>query len=222
MGTVSCCNRLSANWSRGSRMVAQTFSMRKEPDAHLRPSLMQKRNESVTRSWRTDGWQLVKWHIDCQLVKWHINCQLKWHINCQLVKWHTNCQLVTFKPVKLSTTGCASIKSAHDGSQSTSKNCTNRNIWMSSNVFWITVVLKMTTSWKESSRETKHGSTIMSQSVEKKHRHLPARRKLKTHPIAGKLMLIVFWDSQGLLVEQYQESVQQCTELAKVGRCVTS
>jgi hypothetical protein len=60
------------------------------------------------------------------------------------------------------------------------------------------------------------------QSVEWKYPHLPARRKLKTHPTAGKLMLIVFGDSQGLVLEQYQESVQQCTVLTTVGCCVTS
>jgi hypothetical protein len=88
------------------------------------------------------------------------------------------------------------------------------------------VVLKETTSRKELSWETKHGSIIMShrvnESMEWKDPHLPARRKLKTHPTAGKLMLIVFWDSQGLLLEHYQERVQKCAVLATVRRCVTS
>jgi hypothetical protein len=48
----------------------------------------------------------------------------------------------------------------HDGSQWESQNWTKRNVWTSANGFWITVVLKVTTSWKGSSREMKHGSTI--------------------------------------------------------------
>jgi hypothetical protein len=33
------------------------------------------------------------------------------------------------------------------------------------------------------------------------------QEKVQTHPTAGKFMLIVFWDSQGLLLEHYQERV---------------
>jgi len=47
-GTASCWNRLSTNGSRGSRMVTQALSMRKEPDVHPRPLLIQTRNESMT------------------------------------------------------------------------------------------------------------------------------------------------------------------------------
>ena len=120
-------------------MVAQALRMRKEPDAHPPPLLTQKRNKSVTRSCRTDGWLLMKWHIDCKLV--------------------------VVQPMKLSTTDWPSIKSVHDGSQSNSKNCTKRNVRMSSNGFWIAMVLKVTTSWKELSWETKQGSTIVSDRV---------------------------------------------------------
>ena len=60
------------------------------------------------------------------------------------------------------------------------------------------------------------------QSMECKHPHSPAKRKFKTHPTVGKLILPIFLDSQGLLLEYYQERVQQCTVLATVGRRVTS
>jgi hypothetical protein len=67
--------------------------------------------------------------------------------------------------MKLSTTGLPSIKSVHDESQSNSQNCTRTNFWTPANDFWFTVVLKVTTFWKESSQEKKHGSIIISQRV---------------------------------------------------------
>jgi len=54
-------------------------------------------------------------------------------------------------------------KSVHDGSQRESQIWTKRNVRTSANSFWITVVLKVTPSWKESSREMKLGSTIANQ-----------------------------------------------------------
>ena len=45
------------------------------------------------------------------------------------------------------------------------------------------------------------------QSVQWKHLHLPAKKKFKMHPTAARLMLTVFWDSQGLLLEHYQRGV---------------
>jgi hypothetical protein len=85
---------------------------------------------------------------------------------------------------------------------------------MSSNGFWITMVLKVTTSWKESPWEKKtcmhhHEPESKCQSMEWKHPHFPANRKLIMFPTAGKLMLIIFLDSPRLLLEHYQESVQQ-------------
>jgi hypothetical protein len=48
LGTVSCHSGLSMNELRGSRMVAQALVMRKEPDAHPHPLLIQTQSESVT------------------------------------------------------------------------------------------------------------------------------------------------------------------------------
>jgi hypothetical protein len=45
-------------------MVAQALSMRKELDVHSCPSMMQTWNESMTWSYRTDEWLLMKWHIN--------------------------------------------------------------------------------------------------------------------------------------------------------------
>ena len=56
-------------------------------------------------------------------------------------------------------------RSVHVGSHSNSQNCTKRNVWISANGLSIVVVLKATNSWKESSWERKHGSTITSQRV---------------------------------------------------------
>jgi hypothetical protein len=68
------------------------------------------------------------------------------------MKWHINRKFFMGQPMKLSITGLPSIKSVHDNSQSNSQNCEKRSVWTSANGFWITMVLKVTTSWKESSR----------------------------------------------------------------------
>lgn len=67
-------------------------------------------NESVTWSYRTDEWVLMKWYI--------------------------NRKLVTEQPVKLSTTKLPFIKSYHDRFRSDSQNHTNRNVLTSAKVFW--------------------------------------------------------------------------------------
>lgn len=43
------------------------------------------------------------------------------------------------------------------------------------------------------------------QSMEWKHPQSPTKKKFKSQPSAGKLMLTVFWDSQGPVLEHYQE-----------------
>ena len=43
------------------------------------------------------------------------------------------------------------------------------------------------------------------QSIEWKHPQSPCKKKFKIQPSAGKLMLTVFWDSQGSVLEHYQE-----------------
>ena len=43
------------------------------------------------------------------------------------------------------------------------------------------------------------------QGMEWKHPLWPARKTLKIQPSAGKLMLTIFWDSQGSVLEHYQE-----------------
>jgi hypothetical protein len=49
---------------------------------------------------------------------------------------------------------------------------------------------------------------------------LACQDKLKDTYNCRKAYAYSFWDSQGLLLEQYQESVQQCTVLATVECCV--
>ena len=55
------------------------------------------------------------------------------------------------------------------------------------------------------------------QGMEWKHPQSSAKRKFKMHLTAGKVTLTGFWDSQGLMLEHYQERVQQCTVPATVG-----
>ena len=121
------------------------------------------------------------------------------------------------QPMKVSTASMPSIKSVHDGSQSNSQNCTKRSIWTSANSFWIAMVLKVTTSWKESSLEMKLGPIITNQRVNTRVwigniRHSPTKKKFKTHSTTGKLMLTVF----GTLWRDWCNNEQcslQCDEL---------
>jgi hypothetical protein len=53
------------------------------------------------------------------------------------------------------------------------QNFTNRNVWTFANVFWSAMVLMATTSWKETSREMKHGSTITRKRVNARVRNPP-------------------------------------------------
>jgi hypothetical protein len=53
--------------------------------------------------------------------------------------------------------------------------------------------------------ESKH------QSMRWKHPHSTVKKKFKTHPTAGKVTLGVFWESQGLLLERYQERASTVT-----------
>ena len=51
----------------------------------------------------------------------------------------------------------------------------------------------------------KHGPESKQQSMEWKNSQSPCKKKFKTQPSAQKLMLTVFWDSQGQVLEHYQE-----------------
>jgi len=71
------------------------------------------------------------------------------------------------------------------------------------------MVLKVTTSWKELSQEMKCGSTITSQTVNTRiwNRNiliLLPRRSSEQIQLQESLPFS-FWDSQGLLLEHYQE-----------------
>jgi len=111
--------------------------------------------------------------------------------------------------MKSSTIDLAFIKFVQDGSQNNSQCCINQRAWTSANKIWIIMIKKVMPSWTESSLVTKHGSTITSRSVNSRlwngniHNHPSGN--YKSQPLAGKLMLTVFWDSQGPILEHYQE-----------------
>ena len=101
-------------------------------------------------------------------------------------------------------------KCVHDGSQKESHNWTKRNVLTSANGFWITVLLEVTSSWKGSSREMKHGSTITNQRLNGRvwNRNIPICPPSKSSEciqLQESLRLTVFWDSQGLLLEHCRE-----------------
>ena len=71
------------------------------------------------------------------------------------------------------------------------------------------MVLKVITSWNETSREMKRGSTILSQSMDWKHPHVPAKQKFETHPTTEKLMLTDFGTHKGYYSTVIKRGVQQ-------------
>ena len=71
------------------------------------------------------------------------------------------------------------------------------------NKIWVPMIKKVTPSWTESSLMTKHGSTITNQSVNGRlwNGNIHSRPSGKS----SKAMLTIFWDSQGPIVEHYQD-----------------
>jgi len=65
-------------------------------------------------------------------------------------------------------------------------------------------------------------SRIVTASVQWKHPASPAHKKFKVTPSAGKVMLTVFWDCQGVLLTEFQQrdhavtSPSYCTILTKL------
>ena len=115
-------------------------------------------------------------------------------------------------PIKSSTIDLAFIKFVQDGSQNNSQCCINECAWTSAKKIWIPMIKKMTPSWTESSLVMKHGSTITSQSVNGRLWN----GNIHSHPSgkSSKAMLTVFWDSQGPILEHYQDrgsKTKQCS-----------
>jgi hypothetical protein len=75
------------------------------------------------------------------------------------------------------------------------------------------VVLKVATSWKESSREMKLGSIVTSQRVNARvwnwHISFACQEKVQTHPTAGRLMLTLFGTHKGYCWNIIKRGVQQ-------------
>jgi hypothetical protein len=51
------------------------------------------------------------------------------------------------------------------------------------------------------------------QSMEWRHTFSPAKKNCKSAPSAGKLMLTLFWDTNGPIVEQYQEEGERVSSV---------
>ena len=108
------------------------------------------------------------------------------------------------RPMKLCTTGSPSVNLCMMGPKE-SHRIEQRDVLKSANGFCTTgagggqflerIVMGDETWIHHYKPETKR------QSMEQKHPHLPSKQKFRMHPTAGELMLTVFWDSQGLLLE---------------------
>jgi hypothetical protein len=118
------------------------------------------------------------------------------------MKWHINSKLVIVQPMKLSTAGLPSIVCARrvleqltelhkekrldickqlvDGCSAEGDHCLER-------------IVMGDETW------------IHHYEPDCKHPHSPTKKEFSTHPTAGRLMLTVFWNSQQLLMEHYQE-----------------
>jgi hypothetical protein len=136
------------------------------------------------------------------------------------MKWHINDKLVNVQPMKLSTAGLRSMKSVQDGSQDNSQNCTKKRLGICKQLVdvcgadgdhCLEIIITGDETW------------IHRYEPDRKHPHSPTK---KTHPTTGILTLSVFWDSQRLLLEHYQErgstvnsayySEMQCDEIKPV------
>ena len=112
--------------------------------------------------------------------------------------------------MKSSTIDLAFIKFAQDGSQNNSQCCINKCAWTCANKIWIAMLKKVTPSWTESTLVTKHGSTITSHSVNGRlwngniHNHPPGKSSKTNHQQANWCLQFI-WDSQGPIMEHYQD-----------------
>ena len=134
MGTVLCHNGLSTSGSRVSRMVTQALRMRKEPDAHPRPVLLQTWNESLTWSAEQTSdywWSGTSTGSACEIIHNRLAFPkvCTWLIPKHLTELHK-------------------------------EQCLDMCEW-----FLDHCGAEGDTSWKESSWEMKHGSAIMSQTL---------------------------------------------------------
>jgi hypothetical protein len=100
------------------------------------------------------------------------------------------------------------LQISHGSAYEIIQNCTNRNGWTSANGVWIAKVLKVTTSWKERSRVMKHGSTIMSQSVNARLWSRPPRKSSKRIEPQESLWLQFFGNQKGCYWNIIKRGVQ--------------
>ena len=99
--------------------------------------------------------------------------------------------------MKSSTIDLAFIKFVQNGSQNNSQCCINNCTWTSANKIWIATkkkgdafldrIITGDKTWVH-----QYEPECKQQSMEWKHPQLPIRKKVKSQPTAGKLMLTVF------------------------------
>ena len=123
--------------------------------------------------------------------------------------WHMFCKLAMVRPTKWCTTNLRFIKFGQDGSQYNSQRCINNRTWTSAKNIWISMVTNET-SLTEWSLVTKHGSIITSRRVNGRvwngnFNNRPARKSSKPNNPQENWCLQCFWDSQGPVLEYYQE-----------------
>ena len=113
-------------------------------------------------------------------------------------------------PNKSSTTSSASIKSVQDGCQESLPQSTSANVLRSANTYSTATTMKA----KKFLSRIVTGDEMWvhhyepeskRQSMEWKHLGSPVKKKFKTQPSTGKVMLTVFWDSEGPILEDYLE-----------------
>ena len=127
-----------------------------------------------------------------------------------MMKWHMLCKLAIVWPTKWCTTNLGFIKPVQDGSQNNSQRCINKRVvdicqkhlypYSNERDIFLDRIITGDETWVHHYEpESKW------QNMEWKHPQSPCKKKSKTQPSAGKLMLTVFWDSQGPVLEHYQE-----------------
>jgi hypothetical protein len=113
-------------------------------------------------------------------------------------------------PTKSSTADLGFLKHVQDGFQNNSKCCINKCARTPANNIWLTMVMHVMSFSDRIIIDDRtwihhYESESNRQSTEQKQPWSPCKERFKSQRSTGKLMLTVFWDSQGTILEHYQE-----------------
>jgi hypothetical protein len=116
------------------------------------------------------------------------------------MKWQTSCRLVTVLFMSF-TIDFTSINFVQDGFRNSSRNSAGLTVRTSVTAFWAGIVRTLCFSRMHGHRRRIANGRI----IKWKHTTCPLKKKFKSQLTAGKVMLTIFWNSQGPIFGHYQE-----------------